>query len=285
MPENESPATVAEEAPAATGEQAQLAPALEAGAATSVTPAPEAPKPPEPDLDALLGNDEFVERLLKHDKAQHRIKSAREADVDRRADEKAQARFQQWQAEAAAQARQLQEETERQTVGRLQALVQEDPTHPLAQEMQGWIEAKSRELAASEASRQAERQKYENQRLLGEAYGTVGRQVFETLTSKFKIEDADAAALDPRKFPSFADWFMAAVETVGERKAKAALSSMLPREREALRAELRGEGLDKEQAPPGLPAGVATSSEGEFLSAFASGKSNDFAQAKRVLGL
>lgn len=281
---DDSPAAAVQEAPTATGEQVSTTPAPEAGAATPATPTPEVPKPPEPDLDTLLSNDEFVERLLKHDKAQHRIKSAREADIDQRAEQKAQARLQQWQTEAAAQQRQAQEQADLQTVGRLKALIQEDPTHPLAQEMQGWIETKSRELAASESTRQQQRQQVDNQRMLGEAYGTVGRQVFDALTSKFKIDDADAAALDPRKFPSFADWFTAAVETIGERKAKAALTTLLPKEREALRAELRGEGIEREQTPPGLPQGGSPSSD-EFLSAFARGKNNDFAQAKRVLGL
>jgi len=243
---------------------------------------------PEPDLDSLLSKPETLEKLLGHDRAkkeiEHRAKSIREADVERRAEEKANARLQQWQAEQSPRQREIQEQTERQVIGRIKQRFEDDPTDPLAQELSGWATQKSQELQAAETARQAQRQQLDTQRILGEAYGTVGRQVFEALTNKFKIEDADAAALDPRKFPSFMDWFTAAVDTVGERKGKALAKELAKVEAEAIVQQRLGELRGNEPTPATLPNGASARADSDFLAEFAAGKNQDFKRARQLLG-
>lgn len=235
----------------------------------------------------LLASPEGRKSLLSHSELAREIDHRASSEAGRRfkaEQEKLEQQQQEWQRRQA-------DEHQKRVDEEMTRLIEEDPTHPLAQRVRGELDLRAQAKTAKEQQEQSQAYMAKYQEETRAQYGSfwLGEiDSFERMLVEDGLLTADEIAKldrkDNQKYPRPMLYLRDLSKAAAERHAERHLKTMLPKEREALRAELRGEGLANEQTVPTTPGGKGVS-ENEFMADFASGKTNDFAQAKRMLGL
>lgn len=294
MGDNDPVAALLDPAPMATETPSTTEPAsTEAPAQVSEVKEPEAPAAKaEPDYDSLLANEEVVNKLLQHEKAQQRIKSVRQADIDRIAQERATeiVRRERERIDAEAKER-LRRADDARRDDELWKEIEEDPTSPLAQRLRPELEAR-RSARQSEAAQEAALEKLIPQvmpSLQKRAMTEAGRYWMGVLDGYVKeadgLTDEQRTQFDPRdeKWTSPLEFVKALSQASAKSLAEAEIKRRLPVEVEAEIVKRNGVKRAEEPAPVVLPPGGKAGSDGEFLSAYASGNSTDHGRALKQL--
>lgn len=286
MTENESPAASVE-APIAGAQEGASAADEPRTAAPEAAPA-SPPQAQEPDYDSLLSKPEVLEKLFQHDRVkkeiEHRAKSARETDVERRADEKVEARLQQRDADYAAQ-RQT-EQRINQIDEELRQIESDDPTHPLLQRraMELRRERQDRGNALLETRVGAALRP----KAMQEASQAVGGQfvsmVLQFVEADSSLTDEEKRALHPtnpkynsKPWPDgprewLSDIFATMPSRQAERLADKLVKERVPKEVDARLAELRGKERAGQASPAELPGGQGGETDKDFIARYADGK-------------
>ncbi len=269
------------------GTASQTSPASAGSREETASPSaqPAAPVASEPDIDTILQNEahrkRLREKLLETDpelrremdqRAEHKFKSPRQADIDARAREIATQMVAEEQQKAAIDARRqlLQQRLQMDPVDRGEAVASD-------------IEAELQTLAAQEQQTARAKAIYEaeveaNKKLGGAFFQRAYRQLEAAGASPDEI-----AKVNPQNFDSL-EAFQDAVDGVLlSKRLDQELKKRLPPAVEARVQEKLASGRETEPSPAVLPAGGGVQSDRDFMADFAAGKNNDFARAKKVL--
>ncbi len=237
--------------------------------------------PPEPDIDALLARDDVLERLRKHPIVQadieHRSKSIRDADVERRVQEG----IRRANAEAKQQAEaMLQVAKEEQDDAEAWRRVNEDPDSPASQWLKPQLEARraARDAARSEQQVteklwpqfQQQAEVAANQRLMS--------MVLDFVDKHPHLSDEDKAALDPRRYTDHLSFLSGVFDTLSTKQAKELAKTLVKPEAEAMVQERLAALRAEEKSPVTLPPGSSGETDESFSAAYAGGKSNNTAR-------
>lgn len=235
-----------------------------AAPASTETPAPVATETPaaaptKPDFRTLLDSDPDLRKDYEHrvaSEAGRRAKTEREA----------------WQREESAR---IAAEQQRDLETRLARLVQEDPEHPLAQQLRPVLDANERQRREVDMRQQTAKQ--------------AGAWWLDMLTAQVQahpdLSDEQKAELNPRntKFNTPDDFFRARDEAIVSARLEREIAKRLPTEVEARVQERLGQLRAGEQTPANLPPGAASSDDKQFLVDYGEGRSSDHARARRLL--
>lgn len=286
---DDGPAILTEALPAKVGPENADAAASPAPASAATGPAlTVAPAASEPDLDSLLKNEGLVNKLLDrvvdHPKAQQKLKSIREADIERRADEKASARVRQAQAAAAAQLQQAQSQQHLDEYwSEVERRIQADPDSPLSQLLSQQLNSyKSQKVAdralieARTALEPALRQHLQEQ-IFAEAGNYWMSALDQLVDSDDGLTSEEKLELNPRnsKYTSAVEFLKAWAKLTTSRQAQKLAKSMAKTEAEAILQSRLATSRQAEQTPVALPSSEAASTGEQFMSDYAHGKSND----------
>lgn len=279
--EIESPAGVT----APEGEQAQSVPQVTTPSTNGAeTTAPlsvpsEAPKTAEPDWETLISREDVVERLLQHPKAQQRLRTIRQADIDRQANEKADGILRQRDAEYAKQ-----RETEKHIASLRDELriIDEDPTHPLAQQRRPQIVDELEKHQSAAVRQQVARELLPS--LQDQAVSYAGQQWLDMLAqwvqSDESLTDDEKVALNPRdpKFKTPNEFKTALFKAVISREAQKLAKEIAKIEVEALLQQRLGQERSKQGGVAHLPQGEPAQDDSAFMADYGIGKSNNTAR-------
>lgn len=263
-------------------------------AAAQAASQPEASATQEPDYDSWLQDEQRLERLLQHPKAQQRLKTVRDSDIERRAGEKAEAMLRQRDAEYAAQrTRTDRMKALEEKVKKYQAQIADDPTSPAAQVFQSelpelnaeWSKLHSETLEAQVAQKLTPALRAEER---GQFYNAVAKAVMEMGV----LTQDEVMALNPYAGKYQGDqggvqWLMdvlaQATKNHSQKEAQKIARELAKVEAQALLQQQRGQEMEKQEAPTNLPQGATSATAEEFAAEYAAGRSNDHARMNKQL--
>lgn len=281
------PAPTATEAPAATEPTSTETPAQAAEPQKPEAPAPKA----EPDLDTLLSDEEFVNKLLSHKKAQERIKSVREADIDRRSQERAAEIVRQERARIDAEATERLRKADEarkddELWNEITKRLEDDPSDALARRIQPELQAR-RAARYAEAAQAAALERLIpdvmpklQERAMTEA-GRYWMTVLDSYVAQSEgLSDQQRQEFNPRseKWATALDLLKAVNEASARALADAEIKKRLPVEVEAEITKRTAGKRAEETSPVVLPPGNGADSDEVFLGAYARSESNNTAR-------
>lgn len=238
---------------------------------TGTPPTPTTPEPPtrqEPDLEALLADEEFSKKLVAHPK----VKQTLDGMLGARLQREREVLTQRIQAEQVERDRQAlvahQKEMDEYELGaiRKQELVREDEARAQAQR-QTEIDAARQEAWT-----------------FGQIKGVIDK--FGQRAAQL-LDETEFAKIHPERFKHFDDpagaYIDAIVEILVEKKAAAKAEKLAEARAEAIVQQRLGEQRDGAEVVPVLPNGSAVGKDKDFLAAYSRGESQDHARASKIL--
>ncbi|MDO8673202.1 MAG: hypothetical protein Q7O66_17490 [Dehalococcoidia bacterium] len=293
MPDGDSSATAVIEAltPAPSTTEATATDSSPESTADSTQAAAPEKTSSEPDYkeatEKFLATPEGRKYLLEHAEIKkeidHRSKSVREADIDRRATEKAAEIVRQNNArlEEQAQAR-LRQAQQEQSDSELWREIEDDPTSPLAQRLRPELEARksARQTAAAEEQVMQRLAPTLQQRAEVSANQRLIAMLTDAIQQDPSLSDDDRAELNPLN-PKYTDHlsFLSAWRDLSSgRQAKELAKTLAKTEAAAMLATERATNRQQEKAPVTLPPGEGGLTDEQFMADYGAGKSNNTAR-------